>query len=102
MSLPNPPMKKPPPSSRCVVTLLLLVIGGCTGLKVHTLADGRAVPDSWATAPVPSTDQPTNLLHFDSLYVMQPVAAFGVTGRPSDWEMSYYRFWPGGQVLLKP
>ena len=96
-------MKRLPQSPRLALPLLLLFAGGCFDVAVHRRSDGRIVPDDWRTAPVRQTtgDASRGRLRFDALYVMDPGPPYGVRSSRGGWERSYYRFWPGGQVLFR-
>lgn len=85
----------------------LALAGGCYPRgpwSVRELADGRLVPSNWSEFVQPvAQDKATRRLHEDSLYVAEPrkTNIVRLPHRNTVWEMRWYRFWDGGQVLEK-
>lgn len=92
------------------MAIIAALLAGAAGCRpegpggVRELADGRLVPDRWSgVIPPIAQDRATRRLHYDSLYVAPP-KNWNVSPRPgrrARWEMRWYRFWDGGQVLEK-
>src|SRR5262249_20876613 len=77
----------------------IALLAGCGNrVAVRQLPDGRYVPKDWRTCPVePNSSSAQGRLQFDALYVCAP---YQLSFSPQ-WERSYYRFWPDGQVMEK-